>query len=72
MEQRALSPQPADVLAKATVRASQLLGLSGAALARTVGLSEPTRNAALSHKAPSPQRLSCKVGFDSCEIANTF
>jgi len=42
MEQRALSPQPADVLAKATVRASQLLGLSGAALARTVGLSEPT------------------------------
>ena len=42
MEQRALNPQPADVLAKATVRASQLLGLSGAALARTVGLSEPT------------------------------
>ncbi len=42
MEQRALSPRPDDVLAKATVRASQLLGLSGAALARTVGLSEPT------------------------------
>ncbi|MBW7831830.1 MAG: DUF2384 domain-containing protein [Simplicispira suum] len=42
MEQRALSPQPSDVLAKATVRASRLLGLSGAALARTVGLSEPT------------------------------
>lgn len=42
MEQRALSSRPDDVLAKATVRASQLLGLSGAALARTVGLSEPT------------------------------
>ena len=42
MEQRALKPQPAEVLAKATVRASHLLGLSGAALARTVGLSEPT------------------------------
>lgn len=42
MEQRALHPHAADVLAKATVRASQLLGLSGAALARTVGLSEPT------------------------------
>ncbi|AVO42450.1 antitoxin Xre-like helix-turn-helix domain-containing protein [Simplicispira suum] len=42
MKQHALSPQPSDVLAKATIRASQLLGLSGAALARTVGLSEPT------------------------------
>jgi transcriptional regulator with XRE-family HTH domain len=30
------------VLAKATVRASQLLGLSGADLARTLGLSEPS------------------------------
>lgn len=30
------------MLAKATVRASQLLSLSGAALARTVGMSEPT------------------------------
>ena len=38
----ALQPQPGQVLAKATVRAGQLLGLSGAALARTIGLSEPT------------------------------
>ena len=35
-------PQPDAVLAKATLRASQLLGLSGADLARTLGLSEPT------------------------------
>lgn len=37
------NPAQADqVLAKATVRASQLLGLSGADLARTLGLSEPS------------------------------
>lgn len=35
-------PQPDAVLAKATLRASHLLGLSGADLARTLGLSEPT------------------------------
>ncbi len=33
---------PGEVLAKATARAGQLLGLSGAALARTIGVSEPT------------------------------
>jgi transcriptional regulator with XRE-family HTH domain len=33
---------PAFVLAKATKRASELLGLSGAALARVIGVSEPT------------------------------
>ena len=40
----ATAPQPdaAAVLAKATARASELLGLTGAALARTLGLSEPT------------------------------
>ena len=42
MPNAALQPQPGQVLAKATVRAGQLLGLSGAALARTIGLSEPT------------------------------
>ena len=42
MEQRAVNPQAGEVLAKATVRASSLLGLSGAALGRTIGLSEPT------------------------------
>lgn len=33
---------PGHVLAKATARAAELLGLSGAALARTIGVSEPT------------------------------
>lgn len=33
---------PGYVLAKATARASELLGLSGAALARVIGVSEPT------------------------------
>jgi len=33
---------PGDVLTTATIRASRLLGLSGATLARTIGLSEPS------------------------------
>jgi len=33
---------PSVVLAKAATKASELLGLSGAALARTIGVSEPT------------------------------
>jgi hypothetical protein len=41
MKHPATVADPGAVLAKATVRASQLLGLSGAALARTIGLSEP-------------------------------
>lgn len=40
--QPATAPDPAAVLAKATVRSSQLLGLNGSALARTLGVSEPT------------------------------
>lgn len=36
------APDPGAVLAKATARAAALLGLSGAALARTIGASEPT------------------------------
>jgi len=35
-------PDPGVVLAKATARATELLGLSGAALARIIGVSEPT------------------------------
>ena len=35
-------PDAATVLAKATARASELLGLKGVTLARTLGLSEPT------------------------------
>ena len=44
MQRAATTPQPdpAAVLAKATARASELLGLTGVALARTIGLSEPT------------------------------
>ncbi|MFT3813657.1 MAG: DUF2384 domain-containing protein [Acidovorax sp.] len=44
MPQTAPHPQPdaSAVLAKATARASELLGLTGVALARTIGLSEPT------------------------------
>jgi transcriptional regulator with XRE-family HTH domain len=42
IEQLAPQVRPEAVLAKATARASQLLGLSGAALARTIGVSEPT------------------------------
>jgi transcriptional regulator with XRE-family HTH domain len=38
----AVAPDPAEVLAKATARTAALLGLSGAALARTIGLSEAT------------------------------
>lgn len=44
-QRRAPAPDQAQaeqVLTKATVRASQLLGLSGADLARTLGLSEPS------------------------------
>ena len=36
------TPDPALVLAKAAGRATGLLGLSGAALARVIGMSEPT------------------------------
>jgi hypothetical protein len=38
----AVKADPGEVLAKATARASRLLGLSGAALANTIGLSEAT------------------------------
>ncbi|WP_291012950.1 antitoxin Xre-like helix-turn-helix domain-containing protein [Hydrogenophaga sp.] len=42
MEQAVAKLDASMVLAKATTRASKMLGLSGAALARTIGLSEPT------------------------------
>lgn len=42
MEQVVVKPDTGMVLAKATTRASKMLGLSGASLARTLGLSEPT------------------------------
>lgn len=40
--QSAIKADPGYVLAKAVGRAAELLGLSGAAVARIVGLSEPT------------------------------
>ena len=40
--QPAVQAESGQVLAKATARASVLLGLSGAALARAIGVSEPT------------------------------
>jgi Protein of unknown function (DUF2384) len=38
---------PAQVLAKATARAGELLGLSGAVMARSIGVSEPTMSRTL-------------------------
>lgn len=45
---------PGLVLAKATARASVLLGLSGAALARVIGVSEPTISRILRGDRPLP------------------
>jgi uncharacterized protein (DUF2384 family) len=42
MEKVVANLDASKVLTKATIRASKMLGLSGAALARTIGLSEPT------------------------------
>lgn len=42
MENAIARPDPGMVLAKATVRASQFLGMNGAILASTLGLSAPT------------------------------
>ena len=46
------SVDPGMVLAKATTRAAALLGLSGAALARTIGSSEPTVSRVLRGERP--------------------
>ena len=50
--QSAIKPEPGYVLAKAVRRAAELLGLSGAAVARIVGLSEPTVSRVLSGERP--------------------
>lgn len=50
--QPAATVDPGAVLAKATARASVLLGLSGAALARVIGVSEPTVSRVLSGARP--------------------
>lgn len=51
-----LKPQidPGLVLAKATTRATALLGLSGAALSRVIGVSEPTVSRILRGERPLP------------------
>ena len=48
----AAQPDPGQVLAKATTRAAVLLGLTGAALARSIGLSEPTVSRLLRGERP--------------------
>jgi hypothetical protein len=53
-------PDPGIVLAKATARATDLLGLSGAALARIIGVSEPT--ASRIRKGEYPLDPGTKVG----------
>ncbi len=52
MEQAVARPDPGAVLAKATTRASQLLGMNGVMLARTLGLSEPTVSRILKAEKP--------------------
>jgi len=52
MAQTAARPEAGVVLAKATARASQRLGLNGVMLARTLGLSEPTVSRILKAEKP--------------------
>jgi hypothetical protein len=52
MEQAIARPDPGQVLAKATARASQFLGMNGVILARTLGLSEPTVSRILKAEKP--------------------
>ena len=52
---RQTQPDPALVLAKATVRAAELLKLSNAALARVIGLSEPTISRVRAGRGIAPQ-----------------
>lgn len=52
MEQVVARPDPGVVLAKATARASQFLGMNGVMLAKTLGLSEPTVSRILKAEKP--------------------
>ncbi len=52
LAQKSSQVDPGVVLAKATSRAAVLLGLSGAALARVIGVSEPTVSRVLSGNRP--------------------
>lgn len=60
MGQVVARPDPGVVLAKATTRASQFLGMNGVMLAKTLGLSEPTVSRIL--KAEKPIDPSSKEG----------
>lgn len=46
------NPDAGEVLAKATARASHFLGLTGVALAKTIGVSEPTVSRILKGQKP--------------------
>ncbi|AVS63750.1 DUF2384 domain-containing protein [Paracidovorax avenae] len=52
MEQAIAQPDPGQVLAKATARASRLLGMNGVMLAKALGLSEPTVSRILKAEKP--------------------
>ena len=52
MEPAVARPDPGVVLAQATARASQFLGMNGVMLAKTLGLSEPTVSRILKAEKP--------------------
>ena len=61
---------PGQVLAKATSRTAALLGLTGAALARTIGLSEPTISRLL--RGERPLQPSSKEGELAALLVRTY
>ena len=63
-------PDPGRVLAKATSRSAALLGLTGAALARTIGLSEPTVSRLL--RGERPLQPSSKEGELAALLVRTY
>lgn len=70
MEQIAVRPDPGVVLAKATTRASQFLGMNGVTLAKTLGLSEPTVSRIL--KAEKPIEPTSKEGEIALLLVRTY
>lgn len=68
--QTAPKPEQGYVLAKATARATDLLGLSGAALARIIGVSEPT--ASRIRKGEYPLDPGSKVGELSLLLVRVY
>jgi transcriptional regulator with XRE-family HTH domain len=66
----ATGPDPGQVLAKATARTAALLGLTGAALARTIGLSEPTVSRLL--RGERPLQPTSKEGELAALLVRTY